>query len=120
MNIRILITAACIATAGLTLPHPAAAQGVIIDEGGIEVAPPYDRDRGYDGRPERYDDYDRGVGPREARRIARRAGMVDVYDMDRRGRVWVVRGEDHRGRGMRITISVRSGEVIDIRRAGRG
>jgi hypothetical protein len=122
MKLRLLLASASVAAAAFVLPATASAQGVIIDEGGVRVAPPYERsyDR-YDRYDrDRYDQYDRGIGPRQARRIARGAGMDDVFDVDRRGRVWVVRGEDRRGRDMRVTISIRTGEVVDVRRAARG
>ena len=118
MKLRLLLaTTAFVAAIAAAIPA-ASAQGVIIDEGGVRVVPErgYDRDR-YDR--DRYDEYDRGIGPRQARRIARGAGMDDVFDVDRRGRVWVVRGEDRRGRDMRVTISARNGDVIDVQRSGR-
>lgn len=115
MNVRILLATVSIATAAFALPPAVHAQGVIIDEGGLRVVPPGGRGERYDRREE----YDREIGPRQVRRIARGAGMDDVFDVDRRGRVWVARGEDRRGRDMRVTISARTGDVVDVQRSGR-
>jgi hypothetical protein len=112
----------------------ASAQAVIIDQNGVRVAPPMpDRvppppaahwDNGGDYAPG-YDRgyqrgaYDQGIGPREARRIARAAGMVQAWGVDRRGPVWVVEGSDRRGRALRVVVSARSGDIVNVDRAGR-
>ena len=122
MKLRIL-TASAMLAAGLFAAGGALAQGVIIDQNGLrvvpesrEVPPPPGRwDRGPDyGAPQQG-----GIGPRDARRIARSAGVVDTYGVDRRGPVWVVVGSDRRGRDIRVTISARSGDIMDVDRKGR-
>lgn len=120
MKLRLLLATAAFAAAMIGVVPAASAQGVIIDDGGVRVVPPPPPPgRGYDRYDRGYDDYDRGIGPREARRIARSAGIADVYDVGRRGRVWVVRGEDYRGRSIRVTISARNGDVLDVERYRR-
>ncbi len=125
MTIKIL-TATAVLAAGLFAAGGAMAQGVIIDEGGVrvvpqtrEVPPPGGWQRGPDRGPD-YGADDRGIGPREARRIARDAGLVSAYGVDRRGPVWVVDGADRRGRAIRVTISARSGDIVNVDRARRG
>ncbi len=118
-----IVAVALLASAG------AQAQGIIIDENGVRMAPPM-ADRVPPPPPAQWDNgpgrgaYDRGaersIGPREARRIARSAGMADTYGVDRRGPVWVVEGADRRGRGLRVTISARSGDIVNVDRARRG
>lgn len=115
MKLRLLLASATLAASAFMIPTAGSSQGVIIDQDGVRVAPPYERNYDRYDR-DRYNEYDREIGPRQARRIARSAGMDDVFDVDRRGRVWVVRGEDHRGRDMRVTISVRNGDIVDVRR----
>jgi len=121
MKLRLLMATATFAAALIGAVPAASAQGVVIDEGGVRMAPP-SMNRGDDRYDNRYDnrnDYNGDVGPREARRIARRAGVADVDDVDRRGRVWIVEGEDSRGRDIRVTISARTGEVLDVQRRRR-
>ena len=108
--------ALAVVMAGLTIgvAAPAAyAQSIQIGPGGVTVDPDGRRDRSYrdDRREER-----RGISSREATRIARSNGMADVNEVGERRGTWVVRGDDRRGRGMVITISSRTGEIIDIDR----
>lgn len=128
MKLRSLAGSALLAIS-LLAATGAAAQGIIIDEGGVRIAPPVNErgpqqnNGGYNRNNDRGPDYEeseRGIGPREARRIARSAGVVNTYDVDRRGPVWVVEGVDRRGRGLRVTISARSGDIVDVDRSGRG
>lgn len=83
---------------------PASAQfGVYVGPGGGGVYV----DPGRRAPPPRYydDDYrDWRVSRNEAVRIARRNGMREVWDVDRRGRYWVVRGENRNGR--RVTMRI--------------
>ncbi|ODT43755.1 MAG: hypothetical protein ABS59_22555 [Methylobacterium sp. SCN 67-24] len=75
--------------------------------GGIAPRPP---------RPPRLEiEEEEGISERQAVRIARRRGMVEVERV-RRGRdVWIVTGTDGYGDDMRIVIGD-DGEVLDIRR----
>ncbi|HWJ75394.1 MAG TPA: hypothetical protein VNX29_19710 [Kaistia sp.] len=123
MKFRSLIGSAVFAV-GLVAATAAGAQGIIIDQGGVRVVPPSQEvappppgrwDRGPD-----YGANDQQIGPREARRIARSAGLIETYGVDRQGRVWVVEGADRRGRPMRVVISARSGDIVNVDRARRG
>lgn len=61
------------------------------------------------------DDDDYGVSRRDAVRIARRRGVVDVEGV-RRGRgVWIVSGTDDDGYDIRVVVDDR-GYVVDVRR----
>lgn len=83
---------------------PVSAQGISVGPGGVRVDP--------DGRGRRDDDLSRG----DAVRIARREGLVDVDNVDRRGPRLVVRGSDRRGDDITVVVDSRSGDVIDVRR----
>lgn len=61
------------------------------------------------------DDEDYGISRREAVRIARRRGLVDVDDVRRRRGVWIVSGTDDDGDDIRIVIND-EGYVVDVRR----
>ena len=81
------------------------AQGISIGPGGVRVDP--------DGRGRRgNDDLSRG----DAVRIARREGLVDVDNVDRRGPRLIIRGSDRRGDDISVVVDSRSGDVIDVRR----
>ncbi|MCX5495490.1 PepSY domain-containing protein [Kaistia dalseonensis] len=121
MTLRsVLIGLAAVASIAGAVPA-ASAQGIIIDQGGVRIAPPPGYDdggqRGYDRGPQ-YNH--RGISPREASRIARGAGMAQTYDVGRRGPMWVVSGADRRGRGLIVTISSRTGDIVNVNRQGRG
>lgn len=93
---------------------PASAQGVVITPHGVRI---YPGDRDYDRWDRRYR---RDIDRRDAIHIARRHGVGRVWDVDRRGRRWVVTGDNRRGRGaLRVTISDRTGRVIDVDRLRR-
>lgn len=127
MKNRLLIGAVALAVGLLAAVPPAVAQGVIIDQDGVRIVPPgYDRaPQGYDRAPPprayqdggRYGSYAE-IGPRQARRIARSVGLVETYDVHRRGPMWIVTGGDRRGRDLRVVISARSGEVVNVDRRG--
>jgi hypothetical protein len=117
---RTSIAAVSFMALALGFSIPAQAQSIQIGPGGVTVEPNrVDRDRR--GRDEyRYRDERReSISPRDATRVARSNGMVNVRDVsERRGR-YVVRGEDRRGRGMIVTVSSRNGDIIDVEREGR-
>ncbi|GJD43537.1 hypothetical protein AFCDBAGC_1389 [Methylobacterium cerastii] len=100
-----LMMVAGLGVAGLAAP--ASAQGIQIGPGGVRVDPGY-RERG----PR--DDVDLSRG--EAIRIARRQGLTDVDNVDRRGPRIIVRGSDRRGDDITVVVDSRSGDVIDVRR----
>lgn len=121
MKARFLLAGIVLAT-GLAAAVPSAsAQGIVIDQGGVRIVPQAQEvpPPGYDRGPPRrgYDEGEyRGISQREARRIARSAGIVETFDVGRRGPMWVVRGGDYRGRVLRVTISARTGEIVDVQR----
>lgn len=103
---RTTILSGLMLAATLGLAAPAAAQDIRIGPGGVRVDPGYrDRDRG-----------DLDLTRRDAIRIARRSGLVDVDDVDRRGPRFIVRGQDRRGDDITVVVDSRSGDVIDVRR----
>jgi hypothetical protein len=75
-----------------------------------EVAPPPPRPPAYDD-----DDEDYGITRREAVRIARRRGLVDLEDIQHRRGVWIVTGTDDEGDDIRVVIND-EGYVVDVRR----
>ena len=98
---RVYLLAAA-AVAVMAFAAPASAQfGVYVGPGGGGVYV----DPGRPG-PRHYDDGygDWRISRREAVRIARRNGMREVYDVDRRGPYWVVRGENRHGRRVSMRI----------------
>jgi hypothetical protein len=86
---------------------PALSQGISIGPGGVRV----DDGRRYDRGPPR-EDLSRG----EAIRIARREGLLDVDDVDRRGSRLIVRGQDRRGDDLTVVVDGITGDVLDVRR----
>ena len=98
-----LLAAGVLATGLGLAAAPALAQGISIGPGGVRVD---------DGRRDRDLDLSRG----EAIRIARREGLVDVDNVDRRGPRLVVRGSDRRGDDLTVVVDSRSGDVVDVRR----
>jgi hypothetical protein len=87
----------------------AQAQSVEIGPGGVRVNPNRDFRRGSRWR----------VSEREAVRIARRTGLVEVNRVVNSGREWRVSGISRRGGFMRVVIDARSGDVLRVTR-GRG
>ena len=101
MRAYLLAAAATVAMAFAAVP--ASAQfGVYVGPGGGGVYVDPDRR----GPPRHYDDgySDWRISRSEAVRIARRNGMREVWDVDRRGPYWVVRGENFRGRRVSMRI----------------
>lgn len=83
---------------------PAQAQSVQIGPGGVRIQPERDYRRGPRWR----------VSEREAVRIARRNGLVNINRVVNAGREWRVSGADRRGRFARIVIDARSGNVVRV------
>lgn len=116
---KIIASALLAATLGLGLatvavPAPASAQGIVITPNGVRIFP---GDPDFDRWGPRYR---RNVNRDDAVWIARRHGVGRVWDVDRRGSRWVVRGDNRRGSGgLRVTINARSGRVIDVDRIRR-
>lgn len=61
------------------------------------------------------DDEDYGISRREAVRIARRRGLLDVENVSRRRGVWIVSGTDDEGDDIRVVVND-EGYVVDVRR----
>ena len=102
--------AAALFGAGLVVAAGAAqAQGIEFGPGGIRIDP------GFRGPPPPAPLYDDGISEREAIRIARRQGVIDVDGVRPTPRGgFVVRGLDRDGEDIRVVIS-RFGEVISVR-----
>ena len=103
------IAAGVIALGALVAAAPAQAGGgvsVRIDIG----QPGYTKHYG-----DRYD-YDRTFSPREIRRILRRQGFSEIRYVDRRGSIYRARAEDWRGRDVAITVSARTGAILEVQR----
>ncbi len=93
---------------------PASAQGIVITPDGVRIFPGDPRYDRWDRR------YRRNVDRSDAIYIARRQGVGRVWDVDRRGGRWVVRGDNRRGPGgLRVVIDSRSGRVLDVDRIRR-
>lgn len=73
------------------------------------TAPPYPP------RPPEADDDDYGISRREAVRIARRNGVVDVESVRRRRGVWIVSGTDDDDEDIRVVVND-EGDVVAVRR----
>lgn len=108
--------AVCIAAGlamGIGAPMPVVhAQSIEIGPGGIHVNPD-------NRRPVYRDDRRARVSAREAQRIARNNGMRRVHEVRERRGNWSVTGTDRRGRMIRMTISSRNGNVLDVDRIRR-
>ncbi|GGE42538.1 hypothetical protein GCM10007276_19800 [Agaricicola taiwanensis] len=114
---RASIAAISFVALGLGFSIPAQGQSIQIGPGGVTVEPNYRGDRDRDRYRDRRE-Y-RGISSRDAARVARSNGMVNIRDVsERRGR-YVVRGDDRRGRGMIVTVSSRTGDIIDVERERR-
>jgi hypothetical protein len=119
MLTRRFVLAACL---GLAPTAPAIAQGLGDGAGAPPaaipypdvVSPPTRQPRpsapGYDD-----DDEDYGITQRDAVRIARRRGLVDLEDIQHRRGVWIVSGTDDDGDDIRVVIND-EGDVVDVRR----
>lgn len=66
-------------------------------------------------RPPLYDDEDDGITERQAVRIARRRGIVEVDRVRRRSNVWIISGRDEYGDDIRVVVND-DGDVVDVRR----
>ena len=60
--------------------------------------------------------HDYRLTPREVRRILRANGFRDIQYVDRKGSVYQARAENRRGRDVLVTVSARTGQVIDVQR----
>lgn len=80
-----------------------------------DVAPPPPRAPRPPAPAYEEDDRDYGISRREAVRIARRRGVVDVENVSRRRGVWIVAGTDDEGDDIRVVVND-EGYVVDVRR----
>jgi hypothetical protein len=115
-----------LAAFGLVLAAPvipsistaAQAQSIEVGPGGVRVNPDSEFRRGPPGPDYRYGPRWR-ISERDAVRIARRHGMIDINRVVDAGREWRVVGMNRRGSFMRVVVNARSGDVIRVVR-GRG
>ena len=56
------------------------------------------------------------LSTQEVRRILRREGFYNIKFLDRRGPVYQVRAINHRGKRVGITVSARSGAILNVYR----
>jgi hypothetical protein len=106
---------AAVAGLGLAFAAPAVqAQSIELGPGGVRVNPEGPRE--YRGGPRGY--VTEEISRREATRIARGQGLVDVDQVVRNGDRFRVEGADRRGRDLRVVIDARSGDVIRVVRSG--
>ena len=118
MQIRNTLVAGALAIAALAAAVPAQAAGPAVT---LEFGTPHHGPNfGYGRRG-----HDRDVGrhmlsPREVRGILRANGFRQIRFVDRRGPVYQARAENRRGRDVLVTVSARSGNIINVDRAGRG
>lgn len=104
------IVLAVAAVVGLAAAVPgASAQTLEFGPGGVRIRPDAPPPPYYERR--RYDDF---ISRRDAVRIARSEGLVDVEEVFRDGARYRVEGVDRRGRDMRVVIDARSGDVIRV------
>lgn len=119
---RKTFAAAAVAAIAAIASVPALAQGYggyySQGSGGYGQRPDYRPDPRPDYRPDYRPGYGRpddlGTDRRDAVRAARREGLVEVDDVERRGPRWIVRGSDRRGNDMRVVVDARTGEATDV------
>ena len=107
---RAVVLSALLAS-GLALgaTSPALSQaGIYIGPGGVgvDIGPPR-----YYRPPPRYVEPDYGISRGRAISIARRNGVDEIYDIDRRGPNWVVSGVSYRGRPITVWIDAYDGGI---------
>lgn len=109
MRLKFVLAVALLSAGLVGGTAPALAQGIEFGPGGIRIDP------GFRGPPPPPPAYDDGISEREAIRIARRQGVVDVDGVRPTPRGgFVVRGVDRFGEDMRVVVS-RFGEVMSVR-----
>lgn len=110
---RTTLAAGLVALGSLAFTAPSNAAGLSIT---IGPSAPY-------GSLELVDHRGGGYGrlsPREVRRILRDEGYRQIQFLDRGGRIYTASAEDWRGREVIVRVSARSGDIISVRRIGRG
>ncbi|EJK83474.1 hypothetical protein PMI03_03246 [Rhizobium sp. AP16] len=94
---------AAIAVATIMSATPSFSQSIEIGPGGVRINP------GMEPPPR-----DMGISERQAIRIARGNGVLDVDDVVRRRNVFVVRGVDRDGDDIKVVLDRRTGEVLSV------
>jgi hypothetical protein len=74
---------------------------------------------GHPGYARHHDVQYRTLSPHEVRRILRREGFREIRYVDRRGSIYRAHAENYRGRDVLVTVSARTGQIIDVDRLGR-
>ncbi len=66
--------------------------------------------------------YDYGyhtLSPQQVRRILRDEGFREIRYVDRRGSIYRARAENRRGRDVLVTVSARTGHILNVDRLAR-
>ena len=71
------------------------------------------------GQPTYVSYYHHTLSPQQVRRILRDEGFRHIRYVDRRGTVYRARAENRRGRDVLVTVSARTGHIINVERLGR-
>ena len=61
----------------------------------------------------------RALSPQEVRKALRRHGFREIRYVDRRGSVYRAQAENPRGRDVLVTVSARTGAILDVQRLRR-
>ena len=59
------------------------------------------------------------LSPQQVRRILRHEGFRQIRYVDRRGSIYRAYAENRRGRDVRVTVSARTGQILDVERLRR-
>ncbi len=109
MLFRTTLAAAAIALGSLVAAAPASAGSTV----SVTV------EFGHPGYSKHNRDYYRALSPQQVRKILRREGFREIRYVDRRGSVYRAHAENRRGRDVLVTVSARSGAVLDVKRLRR-
>jgi hypothetical protein len=117
MQLKITLAAAAMALGGLVAAAPANASSADVTLT-IQVGDSGHRSHDRDWRDHewRHHDY---LSTREVRRILRHRGFHEVRFVDSSGSIYRAYAEDYRGRDVLVTVSARSGAILDVDRIGR-
>jgi hypothetical protein len=73
---------------------------------------------GHPGYSKYHNVHYRTLSPHEVRRILRRKGFREIRYVDRRGSIYRAHAENYRGRDVLVTVSARTGQILDVDRLG--
>lgn len=109
MLLKTTLAAAAMAVGSLLVSAPASAGSKVSVT--VEI--------GHPGYSSHQGGHYRTLSPREVRTILRREGFREIRYVDRRGSVYRAHAENRRGRDVLVTVSARTGAVLDVDRLGR-